>query len=47
LLEAEMHPDKRKMLVDLLADEEAKHAARITGIEASKAPVVPIGCWRI
>ena len=29
LLETEAHPDKRETLIELLAQEEAKHAARI------------------
>lgn len=29
LLKTEVHPDKRRILIQLLAEEEAKHAARI------------------
>ena len=29
LLETETHPDKRQILIRLLADEEVKHAVRI------------------
>jgi hypothetical protein len=29
LLKTEVHPDKRRILIQLLAEEKAKHAARI------------------
>jgi hypothetical protein len=35
LLETEAHPDKRKTLIELLAQEEAKHAARIAGARSA------------
>jgi hypothetical protein len=37
LLKTEAHPDKRRILIQLLAEEEAKHAARIH-LQAPETP---------
>jgi len=33
LLEGEIDPDKRKTLIELLADQEPQHAAQIAGLK--------------